>query len=130
VNEEVAGLLAQARENIAEAHCLLQGGFPSGTVSRAYYAIFHTAEALLAARGLDYSSHHAVIAAYGREFARTGALDPEYHRRLRLAFEERQGADYGLTTPPTHAEAAEILNWAEEFLQVALTALASSLSEN
>ena len=119
MSTEVNRLLAQSAETLAEARLLLEGGFPAGAVSRAYYAIFHAAEAMLVARGLDFASHHAVIAAFGREFARTGEVDPEYHRMLRLAFEERQGADYGASPRPTPAEASQVAEAAEQFLSMA-----------
>ncbi|MHB8995964.1 MAG: HEPN domain-containing protein [Armatimonadota bacterium] len=86
--------LAKAAEALRDARILQRSDRVAGTLSRAYYAIFHTAEALLASLDLEFSSHQAVIWAFGREFAKTGRLDPKFHRYLRLAFDERQIADY------------------------------------
>jgi len=36
-------------------------------------------ETLLLSKGLTFSSHSAVIAAYGKGFAKTGLLDPKFH---------------------------------------------------
>ncbi len=52
------------------------------------------AQALLLSRGLRFSRHGQVIAQYGRHFARTGLLDPRFHRLLNRAFRLRQLADY------------------------------------
>ena len=38
-------------------------------VSRAYYAMFYCAEALLDADGLAFSSHAAVVSGFGLHFA-------------------------------------------------------------
>ena len=61
--------LQKARDNLAAAQLLQRERFWDICASRAYYAMFYTAEALLLERGLAYSSHSAVIAAFGREFA-------------------------------------------------------------
>jgi uncharacterized protein (UPF0332 family) len=46
--------------------------------------------------GLSYHSHAAVIAAYGKEFARTGRLDAGFHRYLLDAQDMRTVGDYGI----------------------------------
>jgi len=57
-------------------------GFPDYAASRAYYAMFYIAEAFLDGEGMSFSSHAAVIGAFGREFARTGRVPAEFHRFL------------------------------------------------
>lgn len=71
---EQDGLLQKARRNIRSAKLLLADGDFDTAVSRAYYAMFYVAEALLLSRGLAYSRHSAVIAAFGREFAKGGVM--------------------------------------------------------
>jgi uncharacterized protein (UPF0332 family) len=51
--------------------------------------MFYIAEAFLLGEGLTFSSHSAVIAAFGREFAKTKRLPVEYHRYLINAQEKR-----------------------------------------
>ena len=70
---EQAGLLAKEGRSIRSARLLLTDGDYDTPVSRGYYAMFYVAEALLLARGLAFSKHSAVIGAFGKEFARTGA---------------------------------------------------------
>ena len=42
--------------------------------------MFYVAEAFLLNEGLTFSSHAAVISAFGRDFARTGRALLEFHR--------------------------------------------------
>ena len=49
-------------------------------ISRAYYAMFYSAKALLIRDGFfSGSKHSAVVAAFGREYAKTGKIEPRYH---------------------------------------------------
>ena len=77
-----AKLLAWAKEDARAATILAAEGLRRQAVSRAYYAMFCAARALLLADGLQFSSHSAVIAAFGKQFARTERLPRELHRYL------------------------------------------------
>jgi uncharacterized protein len=95
VTEEQA-LLARAHESLKAARIMIREGFANIAASRAYYALFYVAEALLLGRGLAFSSYSAVIAAYGKEFARPETLDPMFHRYLIASQNLRQTGDYGV----------------------------------
>lgn len=62
-------------------------------MSRAYYAMFYVAEALLDQVGLAFSSHAAVISAFGQNFAKTGQLPTDLHRYLIDAQAQRTRAN-------------------------------------
>jgi uncharacterized protein (UPF0332 family) len=81
--------------------------------------MFYTAQALLLSKGLSFSSHSAVIAAYGKEFAKTKLLDPEFHRLLMDAQDKRNIGDYGMIGSIEDKESKEILNWSKKFLKAA-----------
>ena len=81
--------------------------------------MFYIAEALLLRRGLHFSKHSAVIAAYGKEFSRTGDLDPKFHEYLIKSQEVRLTGDYDYTETVTEDSANQILLWAGEFLAAA-----------
>ena len=68
----IEALFTKARESLAAAQVLTKDGYYDFAASRAYYAMFYVASALLAVLGLSYSSHAAVISAFGREFERVG----------------------------------------------------------
>ena len=66
---EISELLERARLSQKAAANLLRDGFPGFAASRAYYSMFYVAQALLLSKDMSFSSHSAVIAAYGKEFA-------------------------------------------------------------
>lgn len=112
-------LFQRARESLKAALLLLREGLPNIAASRAYYAMFYIAEALLLQRGLVFSSHAAVIAAYGKEFARSKDLDPKFHRFLIASQNTRWIGDYGVEGNVSSEDASKTIEWAEEFIRVA-----------
>ena len=78
--------------------------------------MFYVAEALLLSKGLAYSKHSAVIAAFGKEFAKTGVLPAEFHGHLREAFDARSVADYQAQADLTEETAMTHISRAERFL--------------
>ena len=110
-------LIQRARESLAAARIMIEQNLPNIAASRAYYAMFYVAEALLMNRGLVFSSHSAVIAAYGREFARSTELDQKFHRYLIASQNARHIGDYGVEENVSLAEAQQVVQWAEEFIQ-------------
>jgi uncharacterized protein (UPF0332 family) len=125
MKREVESLLQKAHESLHAAGLLKQEGYLDFAASRAYYGMFYAAQALLLNRGLSFSSHSAVIAAFGREFAKTGVLDPRFHRYLIDAQDLRNLGDYGVGPSVTADQADEILCWASEFLSAAEAVLQS-----
>jgi uncharacterized protein (UPF0332 family) len=85
--------------------------------------MFYAAEALLLDRGLSYSSHSAVIAAFGREFAKTQVLDPKLHRYLLDAQDIRNLGDYGVGSSVSVEQSERLCCWAKEFLLAIETVL-------
>jgi uncharacterized protein (UPF0332 family) len=80
--------------------------------------MFYLTEALLLSKGMKFSSHSAVIAAYGKEFSKTKLLDPKFHRRLIVAEERREDGHYDAGQNISDEDALESFQWAEEFMQV------------
>jgi uncharacterized protein (UPF0332 family) len=62
--------------------------------SRAYYAVFYSAQALLKAHGIKAVKHSSVASVFGREFAKTGRVDPKFHGIILNARQVRETADY------------------------------------
>lgn len=106
---EVMALLKKARQNADAATLLRAKEYWDFSASRAYYAMFYAAEALLLEKGMSFSSHSAVIAAFGKEFAKSGALDPKLHRFLIDGQDLRNAGDYDVGTPVAGAQADELL---------------------
>lgn len=112
-------LLDKAKDAIEAAELLLGGGKNSFAAGRAYYAMFYTAEALLFEKGLDFSKHGGVHAAYGQHFAKTGILDVKFHRFLLDAFRIRVEGDYGVDISIRMSTVNEMTERAREFLEAA-----------
>jgi uncharacterized protein (UPF0332 family) len=119
MKSETLALMEKARQSLQAARNLQRDGFLDFAASRAYYAMFYTAEALLIEQGFSYKSHAAVIGAFGKLFAKTGKLDEKYHRYLLDAQDTRNVGDYGIGPGVTAAQVTDSLRWAEEFLKAA-----------
>jgi uncharacterized protein (UPF0332 family) len=118
MTEDQAELLTAARDSLAAARLLLEGGYPGYAASRCYYAMFYVAEAFLESEGLAFSKHSAVIAAFGQYFARTSRVPVEFHRFLLESQELRHAADYG-GDPITPELAQTQMDRVEQFLRLA-----------
>ncbi len=116
---EVREFIKKAEENIKASELLAEQKIYSIAVSRLYYAMFYIAEALLLTKGLVYSSHYAVIANFGKEFAKTGIFDAKFHKGLQKVFDSRQDADYEPFAKFTKEEVEDYLSLAKEFLEKA-----------
>jgi uncharacterized protein (UPF0332 family) len=115
--EEIKGMLVKARRYLASAELLCQAGDFDSAASRLYYAMFYGTEALLLTQGKTFSSHRAVIAAFGETFVKSGLLPREMHRWLHRAFEKRQISDYEYMTGVSEDDIVELQEKAEQFLE-------------
>jgi len=75
-------LFEKAERYIRSAQLLAADGDFDSAASRLYYAMFYIAEALLEAKGLSFSSHKAVISAFGQQFAKVQLLESRFHQAL------------------------------------------------
>ncbi len=96
---------------------LLEGKDYESTVSRAYYAMFYSAEAVLLTKNLSFSSHKGVISAFGEHFVKTGIFTREMGREFNRAFEKRQLGDYEYTFVISKEEAEEVLAASNDFVE-------------
>jgi uncharacterized protein (UPF0332 family) len=116
---DAARPVARSREELRAARALLEAGFPSQAVSRAYMAGFHAASAALLAVGETPATRTGVVSAFGRRVVSEGGLDHEAGRALRRLFEDRNDVDYALaeangSTAERSIQGAEQLIYATE----------------
>jgi uncharacterized protein (UPF0332 family) len=119
LNANALALMEKASATLEQARLLLGARHYDGAADRAYYAMFYAASALLAQRGLQFRSHQGVHSAFGKEFAKAGAVDVKYHRMLLNAFELRQIADYGPQAKTIAATAKRVCDSAADFVSMA-----------
>ena len=117
ISPQIQTLINRAEDSHQAAKVLLEKGFLNFSAAQTYYTMFYLTEANLHSKGLQFSSHSAVMAAYGKEFAKTSILDPKFHRRLIIAERRRETGHYGEESGVTNEEARESFDWAEEFMQ-------------
>lgn len=108
--------LALAAETLGAADYLLKGGYYNDAVSRAYYAMFYAARALLASRDLHPKGHKGLILQFGLEFVKKGFIEETYGRALSHAKERRETVDYNIEAAMTREEAGIIVSDAQDFL--------------
>lgn len=92
-------------------------------MDRAYYAAFHAATAALLTLGLEFARHSAVIAHFGKEFAKPKKLDPKHHQTLLEAFSLRQKADYDYTVQIERETAERVVQGCRELVEAVRTYL-------
>jgi uncharacterized protein (UPF0332 family) len=118
ISSDIEYLMKLADESHEAARVMIDNGITRFSAAQSYYTIFYLAQAMLLTKGLTFSKHSAVVAAYGREFARTGLLDPKFHRYLIDAQERRMVGHYGDEHEEvTEAQALESFQWAGEFME-------------
>ena len=114
--EEIAANWERAEASIQAAKDLAEGGYYDFVASRAYYAAFYAATAVLLCQELEFSKHSGVITFIHQEFVRTGRLDKRHGKNLNWLFELRGVGDYGATVHVSRRDADRAIKAAEEFL--------------
>jgi len=115
--KEINSLIARAKRYLKSAEILLEEGDYESSVSRTYYAMFYSAQAMLLTKNLSFSSHKGVISAFGEHFVKTDIFPREMGRELNKAFEKRQIGDFEYTFVISKNEAEEILKNGKKFVE-------------
>jgi len=115
--KEVKSLIRKAKRYLKSADLLLKDGDYESSVSRTYYAMFYSAQAILLTENLSFSSHKGVISTFGEHFVKTGVLPKEMGRELNRAFEKRQIGDYDYFHHINSGQAKTDLRNAEEIIK-------------
>ena len=113
---EPPGRLRDAEASLRASEILLDQGLYRDAVSRAYYAMFYAAEALLATKGLHPKTHGGVLHLMGEHFVKGGELEPEMTNSFGFAMQARQRADYGDDFAITVDDARAVVTKAKSFV--------------
>ena len=123
MNEGSAPTLRDARYRLAAARLLHREGFPRDAISRAYYAVFNAAAALLEEKrdlGLTTHAgrlpHPTLIQRFGLHFVRDGPFDKDAARLMDKLRQRRDACDYSAYQPPDE-EASRWIRFADALLQ-------------
>ena len=118
--------LKRADEALRGARILLKERELYGSVSRAYYCVFHAAEALLYSKGIRTKTHGGLRLLFGEHIIRPGIMDKEYADILRDTFSARQLSDYEVYAEIGPVEVKELISKAEHFLEAVKESLKKS----
>jgi uncharacterized protein (UPF0332 family) len=116
LREEVEQYMAHCERTLEATQVLAEHGYWRDVLSKAYFAMFYAASALLCADGISVSKHSAVVALVGERFAKPGRIDRKLHRMLIDMLDERHVADYRIEMEITQEEAEQGLRSAREFV--------------
>lgn len=112
-------------EALAAAKVLLSAGFFNDAISRAYYAAFHWARALLVSQGNDPKTHRGVIQMVSLNFVTTRKLTEEEAAILAQLETYREISDYAPAADFTEPIAAAEIEKAGRFIAACRRLLAT-----
>lgn len=115
--KEIESLIARSKKYLESAEILIRSGDYESSVSRVYYAMFYSVEALLLTEGISVSTHKGVISVFGERFIKTGIFGKEMSKTLSRAFEKRQLGDYEYTFVIKEDEAKEMSDEGRDFVE-------------
>jgi uncharacterized protein (UPF0332 family) len=126
--KNIAIEVARGDEALREAEALLHASMPTGAVSRAYFAAFHFARALLFTVGEETRTHRGLVQLLHRDLVREGKLDANVASLLSQLQRFRQDADYSAEIVFTQEMAKREVDAARVFITAAKELLASDRS--
>lgn len=110
---EVQAFIAKAQDSLAASKLLTANGLHDFAASRAYYTMLD--------KGLSFSSHAAVVSAFGREIAKPEIVPVQFHRYLLDAQDKRTQADYEIDADAKlmAEDVQQLIEQSEQFIQLA-----------
>jgi uncharacterized protein (UPF0332 family) len=115
--------MALGDDALLAAETLLEAGLPNDAVSRAYYAAFHYARALLLLEGLEPKTHRGVVSLVAEILEKPGKLTSSSVTALARLQTFRGLADYDSRHRLSGERAAAEVNAARGFVAEARTLL-------
>ena len=106
--------LRRAEDALAVANLALPKGLHRDAISRAYYAMYHAAKALLVSAGVDTRTHKGLIAKTRELFA--DQLGPDLVPALARLQAMRESSDYEVGVDMTSRAAGEACEAARRFV--------------
>jgi uncharacterized protein (UPF0332 family) len=108
-SRNVESHLRQASQFCRDAALLLVAHRYSSGIGRAYYAMFHAAQAILIANGIrSPRSHHGMHMLFGREMVNKGGIDRSFGRDLNDVFDLHTSGTYDVDETGIDSESAGV----------------------
>lgn len=117
LQEEIRAHLRKAHRRLKVAQELHRQGEYEDAVSRAYYAIYHTAQAALLTEGLRAETHRRLTMLFGLHLVESGKLPKKLAKYLRNLRDDREEGDYEVYSDIDLETSEAALREAKEFVQ-------------
>lgn len=117
VAEMVRTQIEKAETKLNAARSLLKDSFIDDAISRAYYAMFHGASAVLLAEGITVTTHSALKTMFGIHLIKTGKIGRKYGKFLTRLKDERENGDYDIFTNFEENDVKQAIVETEDFLK-------------
>jgi len=109
--------LEKSKRKLRTAKKLYAEGEYEDAISRAYYAMYHAAKALLLTKNVEPKTHQGVLRLLGNFFIKTEVIERAYGKMLAYAKELRENGDYDEYYDGTEDDAKTVIEDAENFLE-------------
>ena len=118
LSEETLANLSRSEASLQAAKLLLDSDLTDDAASRAYYAVFSSATALLLQeKEVKFKSHTGLLRALSLHFVKTGRLAKKFNEDINKLAEIRNLGDYGDVERVTTEEAKWAVEAADSFVQ-------------
>lgn len=117
----ITNLIDLGKEELSAAELLLNNNLYRACISRAYYALYHTVQALLCAKNINTRTHKGLIQQFGQNFIKTEELSRKSSIILSDTFDLRKLSDYDETIQITQKQAEKTVENTKIFISEALT---------
>ena len=112
----IAAYLTRSHEEVDTARLLFANGKYKVALTRAYYAVFYAASAVLLSEGIKRSKHSGVQSAFRQSFIKLGVIEAEYSDIYGAARDARELIDYELWFMPAEEFTETVIADAEKFV--------------
>jgi len=107
----------RAQASMGAAAACLRNRCYGDAVSRAYYAVFHSAKAaLMHHSGINSGGHGTLRMLFGQHLVQAGLVEGSWGSEIGGLYELRRKADYDIQEIVTHVNARAVCQRAERFL--------------
>ncbi len=117
LKEEVLERLSIAKEKLESAQLLLDNQRYANSVSKAYYAMYHAARAVLFIKNVDPHKHSGVVKMFGLHYVQPAIVEKKYSKALSYIKELRERCDYESNPEVDADECEKVLQDAKEFVK-------------
>ena len=117
LKEKIDKKLQKSHRKLETATQLLERGRYEDAISRAYYAMYHAALALLMTKNIAPRTHKGVSLMLNLHFITPGLLDRSYGRMFSYAQDLRESSDYEDEYEGTEEDAKAVIEEAIEFVK-------------